>query len=180
MSQDERNPVLIELTAEYKDRFFEMAQEYKAAGEERYRFGFENFEALLEQMEMYRAGENLPDGHVRSNTFFLLDGEKLIGSGSLRHQLSETLAVYGGHIGYDVRPSERRKGYGSLILRLMLEKARAIGLERVFVTCDADNVASAKIIEKHGGRLENQMFYEPTGKMISQYWIELKIGAPSS
>lgn len=167
------NCKLVELSAELKDKFLEMAREYRSVGEDRYSFGLENFEKLLDELEMYRTGENLPEGHVSSNTFFLLDGEKLIGSGGLRHALSASLAVYGGHIGYNVRPSERRKGYGSLIMDLTLEKARAIGLERVFITCDTDNIASSKIIENHGGRLENRMFYEPVEKLISQYWIEL-------
>jgi predicted acetyltransferase len=168
-----QKPVLVELSAELKEQFLAMAEAYKAAGENRYRLGIEDFDTYLDQLEMYRTGRNLPDGHVRSNNFFLLAGDKLIGSGHLRHELNAWLAVMGGHIGYDVRPSERRKGYGSLILRLTLEKARARGLERVFLTCDTDNLASAKIIEKNGGKLENQMIYEPTGKLISQYWIEL-------
>lgn len=173
MSTDEQKPVLIELTARLKDEFLEMAEDYRRAGEDRFQPGLDDFEAFLEQLEMYRTGKNLPAGHVRSNTFFLLDNHRLVASSSLRHELSDGLAVYGGHIGYAVRPSERRKGYGSLILRLTLERARAFGLEKVFVTCDADNAASGKIIEKNGGRLENQIFYEPTGKLISQYWIEL-------
>jgi predicted acetyltransferase len=173
MTASANNPILIELNADLKDKFLEMAREYKSAGEERYRAGLDDFEAFLKSLEMYRTGKDLPAGHVRSNTFFLFDGEKLIGSGSLRHALNAGLAVYGGHIGYDVRPSERRKGYGSLILQLTLEKARGRGLKRVFLTCDAENAASARIIEKHGGKLENQTIYEPTGKLISQYWIEL-------
>ena len=174
MTANAQKPVLVELSRELKDKFLEMAQEHKSAGEARYSDGLDDFEGLIKSLEMYRTGKDLPAGHVRSNTFFLLDGDKLVGSGGLRHELSETLAVYGGHIGYNVRPSERRKGYGSLILRLTLEKARALGLEKVFLTCDTDNIASSKIIEKHGGKLEDRIFYEPAGKQISQYWIELK------
>lgn len=170
---NQQNAELIELNAEMKAEFLAMAQDYQSAGEDRYQLGLDDFTGFLERLEMYRTGKNLPAGHVRSSTFFLLADDKLIGRGDLRHKLNEGLAVLGGHIGYDVRPSERRKGYGSLILHLTLEKARAIGLERVFLTCDADNVASAKIIEKHGGKLDNQIIYEPTGKLISQYWIEL-------
>lgn len=173
MTQDAQNPIFVELTADLKDKFLEMVKDHRSAGEDRYDLGLEDFDALLEHLEMYRTGKNLPAGHVRSNSFFLLVGDKLVGSGNLRHELNEGLAGFGGHIGYNVRPSERRKGYGSLILHLTLEKARELGLKRVFLTCDKDNIASAKIIEKHGGRLENQIFYEPTGKVISQYWIEL-------
>ena len=169
-----QNPVLFELTADMKDEFLEMAEDYRLAGEDRYQAAIDDFEAFFERVEMYRTGKNLPAGHVRSSYFVLLADEKLVASGSLRHELNDGLKVYGGHIGYAVRPSGRQKGYGTLILRLMLDEARRLGLERVFLTCNVDNVASAKIIEKNGGRLENQIFYEPTGKLISQYWIELK------
>jgi predicted acetyltransferase len=173
MAVNLQKPVLVELNAELKNKFLDMAKDYQSAGDDRYQSAADDFDAFLEGLEMYRTGKNLSSNLVRANTFFLLANDKLIGRGDLRHQLNEMLAVMGGHIGYDVRPSERRKGYGSLILQLTLEKARAIGLEKVFLTCDADNRASAKIIEKNGGKLHHQIFYEPKGKLISQYWIEL-------
>lgn len=163
----------VELNTGLKDEFLEMAKDYLSAGEERFQSGIDDFDEFLNSLEMHRTGKNMPVNYVCYNTFFLSVGGKIVGSGSLRHELNETLAVYGGHIGYAVRPSERRKGYGSLILHLILEKAREIGLRRVFITCDTDNIASSKIIEKNGGRLKNKLFYEPIGKFISQYWIEL-------
>lgn len=166
-------PVLIELNHEFKDKFLVMAEDYQSAGDDRYQSATEDFDGYIKKLQMYRTGENLPPHLVRANAFFLHADGKLIGRGDLRHRLNETLAVMGGHIGYDVRPSERRKGYGSLILKLTLEKARALGLEKVFLTCDTDNVASAKIIEKHGGKLKDRIVYEKTGKLISRYWIEL-------
>lgn len=173
MTEDSPKPILVELSAELKDEFLEMAEDHRAHGEDRYDHALDDFDAYLAKLEMYRTGLGLPPGHVGSSAYFLLAGGKLVGSGNLRHELNENLSVRGGHIGYAVRPSERRKGYGSLILALTIEKARARRLERVFLTCDADNTASAKIIEKHGGRLVDQLIYEPTGKLISQYWIEL-------
>ena len=151
---DQQNPKLIELNTGLKDKFLAMAEDYLSIGDERYQSAADDFERYLEQLEMYRSGKNLSADRVRATTFFLLADDKLIGRGDLRHQLNDFLAVMGGHIGYDVRPSERRKGYGSLILQLTLEKARAIGLDKVFLTCDADNIASARIIEKHGGKLD--------------------------
>ena len=71
-----------------------------------------------------------------------------------------------------MRPSERRKGYGTLILELTLEKAKDLGLDKVLLTCDTDNVASAKIIEKNGGKLAGQAISNKNGKQISRYWIE--------
>ncbi|HEY8563221.1 MAG TPA: GNAT family N-acetyltransferase [Pyrinomonadaceae bacterium] len=173
MTENVGEAVLVELNAGLKNEFLAMAKDYEAAGESVYQFERNDFDEFLERLERLRIGKNLPAESVRSNTFFLLVDGKFAGMGFLRHELNEKLAVYGGHIGYDVSPSERRKGYGTMILRLTLEKACAIGLKRVFLTCDADHAASSKIIEKCGGRLENQIFYEPTGKLVSQYWIEL-------
>jgi predicted acetyltransferase len=168
-----KNVEFVELKVGLKDKFLEMAKDYQSIGEDRFKSGIEDFGEFLKYLEIHRTGKNMPDGNVAFNTFFLSVGGKLVGSGSLRHKLNKNLAIYGGHIGYAVRPSERGKGYGSLILHLMLEKAREFGFQRVFLTCDTDNSASVKIIEKNGGRLENQIFYEPVGKHISQYWIEL-------
>jgi predicted acetyltransferase len=173
MAENVQKPLFIELNADLKDEFLAMAKDYISAGEKRFESGIEDFDGFLESLENHRTGKNLPAGRVGYNTFCLFVGGKIVGSGSLRHKLNETLAVYGGHIGYAVRPSERRKGYGSMILQLTLEKAREFGLQRVFLTCDTDNIASAKIIEKNGGRLEKVTFYEPVGKQISQYWIDL-------
>ena len=173
MNEHQQTPILIELNAEFKEKFLEMAEDFHAVGENRHQIKAEDFAGFLDQLETYRTGLNLPKDYVSYSAFYLFDGEKLLGSGSLRHELNENLAVYGGHIGYTVRPSERRKDYGSRILQLTLEKARNFGFKKVFLTCDTDNIASSKIIEKHGGKLENQMFYEPIGKLISQYWIEL-------
>ena len=167
------NCQLVELSAEMKDKFLAMAADYAAAGEKVYGFEQNDFEGFLERLNQQRAGKNLPPDGVRGNTFFLLADDEFAGMGFLRRELNEKLAVYGGHIGYDVRPSARKKGFGTIILNLTLEKAREFGLKRVFLTCDSDNTGSVKIIEKNGGRLENQLFYEPTEKLISQYWIEL-------
>jgi predicted acetyltransferase len=83
------------------------------------------------------------------------------------------LEHHGGHVGYAIRPSERLKGYGTRLLALTLDKAREMGLGRVLVTCDTDNFASVRVIEKNGGVLENQVISNRSGKMISRYWIAL-------
>ena len=77
----------------------------------------------------------------------------------------------GGHIGYDIRPSERRKGYGTVLLALTLKKAQELGLHEVLVTCDSDNVDSVRIIEKNGGELIGRAVSEHTGKEVNRYRI---------
>jgi predicted acetyltransferase len=118
-------------------------------------------------------GTNLPPKIVQENIFWLVGERRIYGRSGLRHRLTPSLEDVGGHIGYDIRPTERRKGFGTLILKLTLEKARQIGLNRVLVTCDTDNTGSVKIIEKNGGKLSEQEFSDAAGKMISRYWIEL-------
>lgn len=82
------------------------------------------------------------------------------------------LLFSGGHIGDGIRPSERRKGYATAMLRLALEKCRALGIRRVLMTCDKDNIGSAKSIIKNGGILENEVMNED-GVLEQRYWIDL-------
>ncbi len=87
-------------------------------------------------------------------------------------ELSDRLLAGGGHIGYDIRPSARPRGYGRRILALTLQKARARGIARALVTCLVDNVASARIIEANGGVLQDVIHSDVLGGMMKRYWIE--------
>jgi predicted acetyltransferase len=166
-------PTLVTLTEELRPEFFVMAEDYLAAGEDRYRPALDDFEAFVRSLREGERGVGLSPGHVPYSTFWLSAGRRLLGRATLRHHLTPGLEHEGGHIGYEVRPSERGKGYGTLLLKLTLEKAREMGLRRVMLTCDTDNAASARIIEKNGGRLEGQAISKRSGKPISRYWIEL-------
>ncbi|MGC2234718.1 MAG: GNAT family N-acetyltransferase [Pyrinomonadaceae bacterium] len=168
-----QNLKLIAPTAGLKAEFLAMAQESVSAGDEHYKSELEDFDAHLNNVENYALGTNLPPNHVPSDTFWLVRERRIIGRSDLRHRLNANLEDVGGHIGYDIRPTERRKGYGTLILKLTLEKAKNRGLKRVLLTCAADNTGSAKIIEKNGGKLSEQEISKTTGKMISRYWIEI-------
>lgn len=97
----------------------------------------------------------------------------LLGVAKLRHTLNPTLEDMGGHIGYSIRPSERGKGYGALILANTLEHARALGLSRVLLTCDPDNIPSVRVILRNGGVLTSEGFSPTYGRRISRYWIAL-------
>ena len=98
---------------------------------------------------------------------------RIIGTSRLRHWLVPHLEREGGHIGYDVCPSERRKDYGTRLLALTLEKAWGMALRQVLITCDEDNVASRKVIEANGDELASRGVSERTGKPILRYWIGL-------
>ena len=90
---------------------------------------------------------------------------------SIRYELNDFLAAYGGHIGYAVRPAYRRRGFASEILRQALIIIRAHGVDRVLVTCDEDNLGSAKAIERQGGVLEDTRV-DPDGIRKRRYWID--------
>jgi predicted acetyltransferase len=143
-----------------------------------------NGSALLDQMEF---GEWLENTRRNSNpetvrtdwvvadAFFVVrksDG-RIIGTVDIRHSIdNEFLSRYGGHIGYAVRPSERRKGYATQILKMALKHAKSIGLSRVMLGCYSDNLASIKTIEKCGGVLAETKPYAD-GKLVNVYWIAL-------
>lgn len=96
----------------------------------------------------------------------------LVGMIDIRHTLNDYLFQFGGHIGYSIRPGERRKGYAREMLGLGLDVCRRLGLDRVLVTCDSENTASAKTIRSGGGVLENRV---PEGEgFTDRYWIEVR------
>lgn len=108
-----------------------------------------------------------PDWKVPQTTLWWVDGDDFIGRLGIRHSLTPALRKVGGHIGYDVRPSRRREGHASRMLAAARPIAAGLGLYRVLLTCDEDNIASRKVIEKNGGVLETA----EDGKR--RYWIDL-------
>lgn len=98
---------------------------------------------------------------------------KLIGMVSIRHELNDYLGQYGGHIGYSVRKSERRKGYATQILKLALAYCHSLGIKRVLVTCDKENIGSATVIRSNGGKLENEVIDDDRAT-IQRYWITIQ------
>ena len=116
---------------------------------------------------------NIPPHFVPSSHYWLVQGTDFLGRISLRHELNEQLRLLGGHIGYEIRPSRRRHGHGTRILGLALPRARERGLDRVLITCDGDNIASRRIIERHGG-IPDLPYAPPGGRVaVLRYWIDL-------
>lgn len=91
----------------------------------------------------------------------------------IRHRLNEFLLNFGGNIGYSVRKSERRKGYATEMLKLALKKCIELNIKKVLITCNKDNIGSAKTIISNGGILENEIFDPDDNKMTQRYWITL-------
>ena len=109
---------------------------------------------------------------VPATVYFGIQDYRIVGIIQIRHMLNRKLLETYGHIGYGVRPTERRQGYATQMLALALTKCRDMGIERVLVSCDKDNIASAKTIIKNGGILENE-FVEESGDVVQRYWITL-------
>lgn len=129
----------------------------------------EPWSVYLERREANRRGEQL-GGRLVPSTFLAASvGGTLVGRISIRHELNNWLATYGGHIGYAVVPGMRRRGYATEILRQGLVVARAIGIDEVLVTCDVDNTASAGVIERCGGEFES--LASGDGAPKRRYWF---------
>lgn len=126
----------------------------------------------LEVLAARERGERLPPDHVPSTFLFAFVATRIVGRVSIRHSLNAFLERVGGHIGYVVVPEFRRQGHATEILRQSLEIARrTLGIRRVLVTCDDDNIGSIRTIEKNGGILEN--IVRGPEKPKRRYWIEV-------
>jgi predicted acetyltransferase len=155
--------------------------EYRAANVELardgFRFGFgppdgQAWSDYLDDLQAQRRGRRVPPGRVESSFLVADVGGAIVGRSSLRHELNDDLRRNGGHVGYGVRPAHRRRGYATEILRQSLVILRALGVERVLVTCDDDNVGSATVIERCGGVLEDVVPARSVDDApIRRYWI---------
>jgi predicted acetyltransferase len=129
--------------------------------------------------------DRLRPGRYLDHVLWLVEADEFLGQTSIRPELSsEYLLAYGGHIGYSIRPSRRKQGYGTQALALTLKAAASLGLSRVLVTCDSDNPGSRLIIERTRGVYEGAMTMPARafrsegrpprpGVTKRRYWIEL-------
>lgn len=114
-----------------------------------------------------------PEGFVPSTTLLCIrkDDNRLVGMIDIRHELNDHLLNFGGHIGYSVRPDERRKGYAKAMLYMALQETARLNIDRVLVTCNRDNEASRRTILAYGGELENEIWDESENEFVQRYWI---------
>lgn len=165
---------LIKASKQYQNEIVDMLDEWHASGESIVpyairRVDYHDFEHYCENLEVKDAGGRF----VPDSTFFCLEEERniIVGAVNIRHYLNESLLLNGGHIGDGVRPSERRKGIATRMIALALDECRKLGLDRVLMVCDRENIGSAKSILNNGGILENEVVVD--GVVEQRYWIEL-------
>ena len=166
-------------TEEHLDQAWDYRRECKAAGSDMDGDGgLETIDSARQWLAEVRADTDpatVPEGRVQATQFLGIresDG-KLVGMLQVRHYFNEYLEKYAGHIGYSVRPSERRKGYAKEMLRLALPYCKSIGLDRVLIACEPGNPASRRTILANGGAYERTV-HEPGEDIdLERYWIAL-------
>jgi predicted acetyltransferase len=174
---------LLNPSPDKREPFLRMARDWQEHGNDRYRLALQDFDAYLAQLRRSSDPAQVPVGWVPGTEFWVEDdgveddgveddGGEIVACVRLRFWLTPSLELEGGHLGYDVRPSARGRGFGTAALGLALPEARRRGLERVLLTVDCDNLASIKVIEHNGGVLSGEGVSQKTGKPIKRYWID--------
>lgn len=131
-----------------------------------------DYKSWLEHTCKIESKDTCPSHLVPAHTYFLVaENKKIIGAVNIRHYLNDYLLNFGGHIGYGIRPSERKKGYASLMLSLALPIAKELGINKALITCNKDNTGSAKTIISNGGILENEVVEDM--EITQRYWINI-------
>ncbi len=130
---------------------------------------YHNYDTYKESLEVLSDNKKL----VPDSTYFCIDEDRniIVGAINIRHYLNDSLLLNGGHIGDGIRPSERKKGLGTKMIALALEKCKELNILDVLMVCDKTNIASSKTIINNGGILENEIVVE--GVTQQRYWIKL-------
>ena len=163
---------LVKLETKYRSQLNNMLDEWYSYDEEIIPYAirkvdYHNFDRYIDSLELKEA----KNGLVPDSTFFCLDEERniFVGAVNIRHYLNENLLLNGGHIGDGIRPSERRKGIATQMIALALDECKNLGIDKVLMVCDKNNIGSAKSIINNGGLLENEI--EVDGIVKQRYWI---------
>ncbi|MEA4821433.1 MAG: GNAT family N-acetyltransferase [Erysipelotrichales bacterium] len=138
---------------------------------------YDTYDEWMNHLMQYSDKNKIPPGsnYVEGSQYILVRecDNKICGMVNIRHYLNDFLLECGGHIGYSIRPSERRNGYAKQQLKLALDICSKKGIKKVLVTCDKDNIGSAKTIKSNGGILEDERYSDFFKHVIQRYWIQI-------
>lgn len=171
--------ILTRPTGEYVDQIVAYRQEFLDAGGSMDGTGplrrMENPEEYIKECVDYEDPAKVPSNKVPATQFFFIRrrDDRLVGMIQIRHYFNDYLEKYAGHIGYSVRPSERRRGYAKEMLRRALSFCREIGLDKVLITCIDGNIGSEKTILANGGVYESTVHEPDKNVDLKRFWIAL-------
>ncbi len=175
---DLNNLSLVLPSIEHEEIWKNIINEFKLSNEKIIPYALkldcEDYDVFLQKTFDFHNNINVPHYLVPASTYFLINDNlnKIVGAVNIRHRLNDVLLKSGGHIGYGVSPTERKKGYATKMLELALLKCKDIGIEKALVTCNKENIGSAKTIIKNGGIFENEVT-EDNGNIVQRYWINI-------
>ena len=133
------------------------------------------FYDFIDEFSKNSKGLGLPLGWVASTEYWWAEGDHFIGRINVRHRLTDQLKKFGGHIGYEVRKSERNRGHATKMLNTLLPLIKELNIENALITCDSNNIASQKVIISAGGKFQDEIINEDQEFPTQRYWIDLKI-----
>lgn len=166
---------LVKLTHDNYPLLIDMMDEWTLSGEKIVPYAIRkvDYHDFIRYAASLEVGHDRDESLVPDSTFFCLDTDRdiFVGAVNIRHWLNEGLLLNGGHIGDGIRPSERRKGYATKMIALALDECRKLGIDRVLMVCDKNNIGSAKSIMNNGGVLENEIIVDGTTEQ--RYWIDI-------
>ena len=136
---------------------------------------FDRTQDWLDQIESLKHAETTPPDLVPMTQYIYVreSDNKIVGVIQIRHYFNEFLEKYAGHIGYSVCPSERKKGYATQMLKLVLPECKRLGIEKVLVCCVQGNEGSKKTILRNGGEYESTVYLKERDVYLERYWIDL-------
>ena len=173
------NLILVKPSDKYADEIKAYRQSFIDAGDSMDGAGaLRRYEDPYEYIKFCETCENpetVSENWVQTTQFFLMreDDQKILGMIQVRHYFNEMLEKFGGHIGYSIRPDERKKGYGKIQLEMVLPFCKEIGLDKVLITCGIENIGSEKIIRGNGGEYENTVCDTSRDRYLKRFWISL-------
>jgi len=170
--------ILVEPSMDLEGPFHRLTEDYRKAGEQLYTnlsdiHGMA-FDLYIKNLQRECLEQKDSPGTAPCSAFWMISPQKdICGISRLRHHLTPDTEIEGGQVGFDVPPSLRRRGFGTTLLRLTLERAVELKIQRLLATCDWDNFGAIGVIKNNGGKLENTVISNSTGKKIMRFWIDL-------